>query len=100
MLRSIFMQMTVIYCSSPSAVQTLGLLLSASDVVQSHLTRLRFVLNADKSKELTSNLFKISTAQGVESEMVKTYKYLGVVIDQNLSFKPHIENLVSKLKLK
>ena len=32
--------------------------------------------------------------------MVTSYKYLGIIIDQNLSFKTHIQRLVSKLKLK
>ncbi len=32
--------------------------------------------------------------------MVTTYKYLGIVIDENLPFKSHIEKLVSKLKMK
>lgn len=90
---------TVIYCSSPSVVQALEFLQSVFDVFQSHLTQLKLVFNADKSnlmlftngKKLPSNLPKISTAQGVEIEMVTTYKYLGIIIDQNLSFKSHIE---------
>lgn len=32
--------------------------------------------------------------------MVSTYKYLGLILDQNLSFKPHIEDLVFKLRIK
>ncbi len=55
-------------------VQTLEFLQSAFDVVQSQLTQLRLVLNADKSKvilfsngkRLPLNIPKISTAHGVE----------------------------------
>lgn len=39
---------TIIHCSSSSVVQTLEFLQSAFDVVQSHLTQLKLVLNADQ----------------------------------------------------
>lgn len=41
---------TVVYCSSSCAFQTMKLLQSAFDVVQSHFTQLKLVLNAGKSK--------------------------------------------------
>lgn len=99
---------TVIYCSSPCVIQTLELLQSAFDVVQSHLTQLKLVLNADKTKyvlftngkRLPSDLPKLFTAQGVEIERVTSYKYLGIFIEENLTFKLHIDKLVTKLKLK
>lgn len=31
------------------------------------------------------------SAQGIIIETVASYKYLGFVIDKNLSFKPHID---------
>ena len=40
------------------------------------------------------------TAQGTDFERVTTYTYLGFLIEQNLSFKLHTENVVSKLKIK
>ena len=99
---------TVIYCSSSSALQSLEFLQSAFDAVQSHLTQLKLVLNADKSKtmfflngkQLPSHLPRLLTVQGIEIELVRSYKYLGILIDDNLSFKSHIDKLVSKLKLK
>uniref|UniRef100_A0A669C6E9 ribonuclease H n=1 Tax=Oreochromis niloticus TaxID=8128 RepID=A0A669C6E9_ORENI len=99
---------TIIYCSSPSVAQSLQFLQSAFDDVQSHLTQLKLVLNPEKSKfmlfsngkELLATSPKIKTIQGTEIEMVTSYKYLGIIIDQNLSFKTHIQKLVSKLKLK
>ena len=44
-----------------------------------------------KTTELTSNLPKLSIAQGVEI-VKKKKKYLGIIIDQKLSFALHIEN--------
>ncbi len=51
-------------------------------------------------KQLPSNIPRLLTVQGAEIELVASYKYLGIFTDQNLTFKPHIENLVYKLKLK
>ena len=81
---------------------------SAFDIVQSRLSQLKLVLNADKSKtmlfsngkQLPSHLPRLSTAHGVEMEMVTSYKYFGILLDENLSFKLHIDKLVSKLMLK
>lgn len=42
----------------------------------------------------------LSTLEGNIIEVVHEYKYLGVLIDNSLTFKPHIEQLVKKLKLK
>ena len=51
-------------------------------------------------KALPADPPKTITAQGAEIETVTSYKYLGITIDNNLSFKGHIEKLVSKCKLK
>ena len=99
---------TVIYCSSPSVLQCFEYLQSAFDIVQSRLTELKLVLNANKSKtmlfsngkQLPSNIPRLSSVQGAEIELVASYKYLGILIDDHLTFKPHIDDLVSKLKLK
>lgn len=37
---------------------------------------------------------------GVELEIVTTCKHLGIVVDESLSFKSHIEKPLSKLKMK
>lgn len=68
---------------------------------------LRWHGNADKSqfmlfsnsKKPPSHLLKISTGHGTDIEMVTKYKYLGIIINQNLSFQPHTANLVSKMFL-
>ena len=107
-LSSLIVTDMVIYCSSSSVSQSLKLLQSAFDTVQSRLTRLKLVLNAEKSKamlfsndkQLPPLLPSLSTVQGVEIETVRCYKYFGILINENQSFKPHIDKLVSKLKLK
>lgn len=99
---------TVLYFASRSLTQTIDFLQFAFDVFQSHLNNLKMVLNASKSKlmvfsggkTLSANLQKITTAQGAEIESVTSYKYLGITIDNNLSFKEHIDSLVSKCKVK
>ena len=80
----------------------------AFDVIPSHLSQLKLVLNADNSKlmifsngkKLTSFLPNICTVQGTDIyiERVTTYTYLGFIIDQNLSFKSHTENVVLKIR--
>ena len=42
----------------------------------------------------------IATLAGYTIEQVKVYKYLGVWVDDKLSFTVHVENLIRKLKLK
>jgi hypothetical protein len=42
----------------------------------------------------------ITTLAGRTIEQVKVYKYLGVWVDDKLSFTVHAENLIRKLKLK
>jgi lipoate-protein ligase B len=42
----------------------------------------------------------IATLTGHTIEQVKVYKYLGVWVDDKLSFTVHVENLRRKLKLK
>ena len=63
---------------------------------------------ADKTKALFfSNKKKVPavlpcilSAQGTPIESVATYKYLGTTMDETLSFKCHIDQLLRKLKLK
>lgn len=66
------------------------------------------MLNAEKhkfmlfsnSKELLATSPKNKPIQRAETEVVLSYKCLSIITDQNLSFKAHIERIVSKLKLK
>ena len=61
------------------------------------------MLNAEKTKVMVfSNSRKkeldlnIVTDQGKTIKVVSSYKYLGFLIDDHLSFKLHIQNLVKK----
>ena len=40
----------------------------------------------------------ITTAEGLELEVVTSYKYLGVWLDDTLSFSQHISKLQAKVK--
>lgn len=52
--------------------------------------------------ELSSSSLSLSKARsdGKSTESVSSYEYLGIRIDDELSFKIHIANLVRKLKNK
>lgn len=42
----------------------------------------------------------VTTLDGAKIKTVHTWKYLGSLIDDSITFRPHLENLVKKLKLK
>uniref|UniRef100_A0A0E9XHX0 Uncharacterized protein n=1 Tax=Anguilla anguilla TaxID=7936 RepID=A0A0E9XHX0_ANGAN len=50
-----------------------------------------------RAKNIDYNSLHISTANGSNIERVTEYKYLGIWFDEKLTFKYHIDNLVSKL---
>uniref|UniRef100_A0A3B4Z3D2 Reverse transcriptase domain-containing protein n=1 Tax=Stegastes partitus TaxID=144197 RepID=A0A3B4Z3D2_9TELE len=99
---------TVIYCRGATLAQSLKYLQAAFDTVQLRLIGLKLVLNASKTKlMLFSNARKrvdslptIKTLQGSQIDLVTQFKYLGILIDERLTFRPHVETLVKKLKLK
>lgn len=90
---------TVIYCSASIPNQALCQLQTAFNTVQRNPCDLKLVLNADKTKLMLftkakskpSDLPPITTLQGSVIESVSQYKYLGIIIDDSLSFKPHIQ---------
>ena len=43
---------------------------------------------------------KLLTTEGTEIQKTTSYKYLGIIVEENLTFKLHIDSLVSKLRLK
>ena len=99
---------SVIYCRSKSVERVFQHLQSSFDCIQSQLLRLGLTLNADKTKgmlfsnrkKVPSPLPKIFTKQGQSIELVSSYKYLGIHIDDSLTFTEHIESLLKRLKLK
>lgn len=92
---------TVIYCYGSSLAQAIETLQKAFVAVQHSLFQLKLVLNADKTKLMLFSNFTmvpqtvpvLSTLKGNIMEVVHEYKYLGVLIDNSLTFKPHIEQL-------
>ncbi len=87
--------------------QALYKLQSAFDVIQSRIYNLKLVLNVDKtkymlfsgSKKFDKNVFSLQTLQCTVIESVKEYKYLGIIVDDALSFSSHITQLKKKLKI-
>uniref|UniRef100_A0A3Q3BE22 Reverse transcriptase domain-containing protein n=1 Tax=Kryptolebias marmoratus TaxID=37003 RepID=A0A3Q3BE22_KRYMA len=92
----------VIYCCSSSIVQAIQYLQSAFNVVQARLQTLKLVLNVDKTKAMIFSHSRtlsqihplLTTAIGTQIEFVSNYKYLGFILDKELSFKNHIANLL------
>lgn len=97
---------TILYCSAPSPSEALAKLQVAFTKIQENLLKLQLVLNSNKTKYmLFSNsqiqtLPQISTLQGQVIERVSNYKYLGFLLDEDLTFNSHVSNLVQKLKVK
>ena len=52
------------------------------------------------TKKLPQIVPTVSTLEGNVIEVVHMYKYLGVLLDDSLTFKIHIDILVKRLKLK
>ncbi len=99
---------SVIYCSASSVQQAIFKLQSAFDVIQSRIYYLKLVMNVDKtkymlfsgSKKFDNSLSSLQTLQGSVIELVKEYKYLGIIVDDVLSFSSHITQLKKKLRIK
>ncbi len=99
---------SVMYCSASSGKQAHYKLQSAFDVIQSRIYNLKLVLNVDKTKymlfsgstKFDKNVSSLQTLQGTVIESVKEYKYLGIIVDDALSFSSHITQLKKKLKIK
>lgn len=98
---------TIIYCSAPSMERCISKLQVAFERVQRSLLSLKLVLNDKKTKYMTFARSRrnipippLLTLQGSSIDLVSSYKYLGFVLEEDLSFKLHVKQLVSKLKLK
>ena len=46
------------------------------------------------------NIPSVVTLEGSEIEVVDSYKYLGILIDDSLTFQPHVQYLVKRFRLK
>ena len=74
----------------------------AFNALQVALVELRLLLNASKTKFMvfTRDNLAIISSSGSSIERVSEYRYLGIWLDEKLSFKFHIENLITKLRQK
>ena len=99
---------TVLYCISDSVQQSVQNLQSSFNTLQNCLVDLRLVLNTEKTKYMCFSRARIThfndliihTNNGSHIERVTEYKYLGIWIDEKLSFTFHIKNLVCRLRQK
>lgn len=98
----------VIYSFAKTLNDSVSILQNAFNIIQKRFINLDLSLNAKKSKFMSfsnkrSNQLlctPIVSLQGAEIERVKSFKYLGIIIDENLNFKGHVEQLIRKLRLK
>lgn len=97
---------TVVYCAAPSITEAANQLQAVFNIIQNQLSDLKLLLNAGKTKVMLFSLAKLQTpleivtAQGENLEQVSKYKYLGIWLDDSLLFKPHVDNLLKKLRPK
>ena len=98
---------TILYCFSDTVESSLLLLQHAFDTFQKSLLDLRLVLNAEKTKymlftkrTLIGNYPQLCASDGTIIERVPHYKYLGIWLDDKLTFRTHIEVLTKKLRMK
>ena len=98
-----YMQMIVFYSASPSPGFVLNALRQSFLSVQQVFYALNLVLNTSKTKvmwfgkknaHLPTSM--ITTSEGLELEVVTSYKYLEY--DVTLSFSKHISKLQAKVK--
>ena len=97
---------TCLYCSSPKPENLLEIINSDSKIVSKWITANKLRINPQKSSALIilpksndkapyQNLTILF--DGFKINLSKSVKYLGVQIDDNLTFKTHINFLYSKL---
>lgn len=79
---------------------------AAVDSIQSQLAQTGFKCRKNQShvvhkqKEGPALFPSPVSAQSISIETVASYTYLGIVVDDSRSYKPHIEHLIKTLRLK
>ncbi len=99
---------TVLYCTSNTVHSVTEILQQAFDNLQHLLFNLKLILTQNKmqymiflrARNIADDGLHIITLTGHSFERVSEYKYLGIWLDQKLTFKFHIDILASKLKQK
>ena len=100
---------TVLYTAGPSPDMVLTSLQNSFNTVQQAFSSLNLLLNTKKTKVMWFGRkgsatppigHNITSLEGTTLEQVTEYKYLGIWLDNTLSFLPHINKLQSKIKAK
>ena len=99
---------TVMYSIASTADQALSLLATDFKILQGSFIQLKLVLNAKKThfmifnrfKKLVENTLALTSLDGSRINQVSAYKYIGIWLDDELSFKMHIDELCKRLKIK
>jgi hypothetical protein len=94
---------TVLYSAGPSPNVVLNALQQSFLSVQQAFSSLNLVLNTSKTKAMWFGKRNaplatgVITTEGLELEVVTSYKYMGVWLDGTLSFSQHISKLQVKV---
>ena len=99
---------TVLYCSASHIDSAINRLQLSFHMLEKQLSDLKLVLNCAKTKWIIFtkarstdfNSLKLCSRNGTALERVTSYKYLGIWVDEKLDFKPHVNQLVKKLRIK
>ena len=99
---------TVMYCAGPSIKEAVVKLQAVFNIIQTQLSELKLLLNVEKTKVMLFSKAKktpetaldIVTMQGQVLQVVSYYKYLGIWLDDCLTFKLHVTNLLKKLRVR
>ncbi|KAJ8343940.1 hypothetical protein SKAU_G00312690 [Synaphobranchus kaupii] len=99
---------TILYATGPSPDAVLMLLQSSFNSIQQAFSSLHLMLNTSKTKVMWFGKKSsvpispphIRTLSGMTLEQVSEYKYLGIWLDNTLSFFHHINKFQAKVKSK
>lgn len=86
---------TILYAIASSVQEAMDTLQTVFNSLQMSLLKLKLVLNANKTKYThthTHSDHTILALDGTHIERVTSYKYLGIWLDDKLSFGVHIDN--------
>ena len=99
---------TILYCFSDSVQKSVHVLQIAFNLFQKSLLDLKLALNAEKTKFMLFTKGRVFTEynphlyslNGISIERVPHYKYLGIWLDEKLTFNTHINILTKSLRMK
>ena len=102
---NLFADDTAISIQSNSVVNALPKINFALDKLSSFLNKRSLIVNESKTKvlvmgggnEVSDCILKLN---GKNLEIVENIKYLGVIIDNKLNFKPHMDKTINKITQK